>query len=812
MGNHISVSSVSPIALRLAVSSLALLVPAVLIAYEWELEFVDYPTQFRNMSDHSLAVDSDGHPHLAYGKDHLYHAWHDGTEWHFETVDEAPQVGEHASLTLDELGYPHISYYDSNSGSLKYAHKGTAGWQIETVDTYGDVGRYTSISVDPSGWPHITYCRGTYEGVWEGWIARYLRHAYRDALGWHTEVIDTGGGVGDGHSLGIGADGTVHVGYHASGGGLRYARKDSLSWQFEWADEAWSGHKNSLRVDREDCPHIACSTSDGEVHHAYRDPAGWHTEVVASPGEGGYWVSLALVPEGHPRIGYLRGDCCEYAYKDSLGWHIETVDSTCGGARHVSLSLSTSGAPHTVYYGLYDHTLRYAHRDISGWRIEIADREGRVGRHSSLALDASDSPNCAYQDMASGDLKYARKHSSGWSVATVDSVGYVGTHTSIALDQAGHSHVTYCREYEYWYSWTPYVLRYAHHDGLGWQVETVDSTGLFTMTGDCSSVAVDGSGWPHISYRGHYHLRYAYRDTGGWHIETVDTSTAGSSRSTSLALDGVDRPHISYADGTADDLKYAYRDSTGWHTMTVDSVGVVGPSACLALDGNDQPHISYYDWTNRDLKYARRAGCEWCLETVDHLGEVGLYTSLAVDGIDYPHIAYYDSTNRALKYAYQGLRGWTIQTVDDNGFVGKYASIAVPRRGEVHISYYDEGGNDLKYARGRTLVLAEDQPSGFPTTVRLLSVSPNPVTAGEVTVTCSLAGPGSGRAVSLKIYDPLGRLVGTPFSGALPPGTYSVVWDVAGLARTRLSPGVYTLRLETTGPATHDARRLVIVR
>ena len=85
----------------------------------WVIECVDCPKYFEEMSDRSLRLDAAGHPHIAYGSDHLYYAWHDGTTWHLETVDDAPGVGSYASLALDGGGYPHISYYDSTNEDLR---------------------------------------------------------------------------------------------------------------------------------------------------------------------------------------------------------------------------------------------------------------------------------------------------------------------------------------------------------------------------------------------------------------------------------------------------------------------------------------------------------------------------------------------------------------------------------------------------------------------------------------------------------------------------------------------------------------------
>ena len=67
----------------------------------WHIERVDAPKWFEKMTDRSLALDASGHPHIAYGADHLYYAWHDGTSWHLETVDSSCGVGRYAALALD---------------------------------------------------------------------------------------------------------------------------------------------------------------------------------------------------------------------------------------------------------------------------------------------------------------------------------------------------------------------------------------------------------------------------------------------------------------------------------------------------------------------------------------------------------------------------------------------------------------------------------------------------------------------------------------------------------------------------------------
>lgn len=98
--------------------------PNVLLAGAafWHTQTADDLHNFDYPGDHNLALDASGHPHIAYGYDHLYHAWHDGNVWHIETVDGAPSVGSCTSLALDAAGHLHISYRDLINSDLKYAY------------------------------------------------------------------------------------------------------------------------------------------------------------------------------------------------------------------------------------------------------------------------------------------------------------------------------------------------------------------------------------------------------------------------------------------------------------------------------------------------------------------------------------------------------------------------------------------------------------------------------------------------------------------------------------------------------------------
>jgi hypothetical protein len=283
-----------------------LLVARPAVGLEWEIEVVHDGKAFSEMSDRSLRLDTQGRPHIAYGEDHLYYAFHDGAAWQCEVADPSGDVGQYASLGLDGSGLPHVSYLDFTNGDLKYAYRDASGWHTVTVDDEGFVGLYTSLALDGSDYPHISY-QGTYD----------LKHAYRDASGWHTETVDEVEHDGARFtSLALDASGTPHISYCAV---------DEYLWDYH-------------------------------VKYAYHDAAGWHTETVDTAGKCDYeyddqHTSLALDGTGDPHISYFhyKNHELRHAYRDASGWHTEAVESPCGPVAWASLVLDGSGWPHIGY-------------------------------------------------------------------------------------------------------------------------------------------------------------------------------------------------------------------------------------------------------------------------------------------------------------------------------------------------------------------------------------------------------------------------------------------------------------------------------
>jgi len=466
-------------------------------SFGWLVECVDCPKYFTSMTDRSLRVDTAGHPHIAYGGDHLYYAWHDGSTWYLETVDDAPGVGSYASLALDGSGYPHISYYDDANHDLKYAYRDASGWHILTVDSEGEVGEDTSLAVDGNGYPHIAYVDDTNSD---------LKYAYRDASGWHKERV---------------ADVTYNP-------------------------------RPSLALTGAGSPRISYSDYVGLwIKYAYRSAYGnWLTLNVDAVGTGGGSSSLAVDGDGHPHISYYSGagfEQLEYAYQDASGWHWETVDSEGRVGTSTSLALDGSGYPRVSYYDGTNADLKYAYQDASGWHTQTVDSGGSVGLYTSLALDGAGLPHISYYDGTNADLKYAYQDASGWHMQAVDSRAEPGWGTSLALDGGDYPLIGY-------FDWTNGDLEYAYQDASGWHIQTVDSEG---SVGRYPSLALDGGGYPHISYLDgtNTDLKYAYSDASGWHTETVGLQGTVDGH-TSLALGGdvtlsIDDPE------TSDEVDYS---------------------------------------------------------------------------------------------------------------------------------------------------------------------------------------------------------------------------------------------------------------
>ena len=154
---------------------------------------------------------------------------------------------------------------------------------------------------------------------------------------------------------------------------------------------------------------------------------------------------------------------------------------------------------------------------------------------------------------------------------------------------------------------------YAYKNSAGWQFELVAGNWCFLP-----SLQLNSSDNPIITcFMGPTirTLLYNYYDGASWHSETLNTYTSWLTHS-SLELDSSELPHVSYT--YEGDLMYAFMDiDNTWHYEAVDTIGNVGLSSSLSIDQNDQPHIAYFLDSNSNLNHAYWDGYNWQIEVVD---------------------------------------------------------------------------------------------------------------------------------------------------------------------------------------------------
>ncbi|MDD1703241.1 MAG: PKD domain-containing protein, partial [Methanoregula sp.] len=251
-----------------------------------------------------------------------------------------------------------------------------------------------------------------------------------------------------------------------------------------------------------------------------------------------------------------------------------------------------------------------------------------------------------------------------------------------------------------------YFLKYAAWNGTGWSKETIDHGG---DTGGHTSLALDSLGNPGISYYDGIQkdLKYASWNGSAWEITVID-SAGNVGYYTSLSRDSHGYPGISYYSATSMHLKYAAWNGSSWTISTVDPENKGGSYSSLALNSRDYPGISYFSTGQKSLKYASWDGSAWNCEVVDSIGSGGGYTALRFDHNDNPCISYFDSTSADLKYAVKTGNFWTIVTVDSTGSAGTYSSLALDRNDLPHISYQGTTvSNRLMYAKSLPPVVSD---------------------------------------------------------------------------------------------------------
>jgi hypothetical protein len=350
--------------------------------------------------------------------------------WHTAKVDDVQLFGEAGwggPALANSASGRHVAY-----GSTAEVHYGgclsacglAGAWSPVGLGIGGRAGFEPSMVVDGTGGLHLLYGAGGTVGGWLGYSV--CAAACTDSASWTTvfvvqerEIVSS--------SLGVGADGAVHVAFQDSAqGGVTYGHCSSDCIQVgNWTLQPITSGIVAME------PSLALGPG-GEVHVSYSDFTGQHlsyatctdhcttaaswTTVAVNPESGaGRSPSIVAGPDGTLRISWydesardLRFAVCRESCTSSSGWLGMAVETDGDVGREPSLAVDAQGRAHVAYYDFQRGALRYATcsttcESQAAWRTVEADGDGDVGRSPALTVDAQGRIVIAYMDYTTGN-------------------------------------------------------------------------------------------------------------------------------------------------------------------------------------------------------------------------------------------------------------------------------------------------------------------------------------------------------------------------------------------------------------------------
>lgn len=372
-------------------------------AASWNFETLDggATTGGRVDSDvgqYSSTVIFAGGPHTFYrdAEDgYLRHGWWTGAKWAYETLDgnsnsggrKLADVGTDVKAVLFG-GAPHVFYYNVTSGDLRHAWWNGLEWSYETLDSTNDVGTDITV-VNYAAGPHVFYYDVTNGG---------LRHAWWDGLRWGKETLDgamsPGGGGRVADDVGQWGAALIYAGgphifyYNDTESTLRHAWWTGLAWGFETLD-GLGGPNPGRTVDSVGSdvsvivynggPHVFYyDITGGDLRHAWWTGSTWGFETLDGDrtvggrmdSDVGTYTS-AILYNGNPVVFYSTGGSdpqdLRHTWWTGAAWGFGTLDgspsamsASSGDVGSDGSALLYGGQPHFWYYDAGSGNLRHA--------------------------------------------------------------------------------------------------------------------------------------------------------------------------------------------------------------------------------------------------------------------------------------------------------------------------------------------------------------------------------------------------------------------------------------------------------------------
>ena len=255
-------------------------------------------------------------------------------------------------------------------GDVVYSTNEAGGWDTtELYDGNGaaaDASNSVSIGIDSAGDVHIAYAVG---GAAE--------HASNATGDWVSEIVDGGWSTAYVSVVIDDAD-VVHMAY--GWGGLSYATNAGGLWSTERVSDGRSAWP-SLGLDADGDVHIAFYASDDHsLEYATNAFGAWDVAVVDTDDDTGSYPAIAVDSSGASNIAYLLttsggGSAYDLRYaSDWVGvWRTETIDSDAYSGEYASMAIDDEDVVHVAFHDISNGDLRYARRSTEDGRDNDCD-------------------------------------------------------------------------------------------------------------------------------------------------------------------------------------------------------------------------------------------------------------------------------------------------------------------------------------------------------------------------------------------------------------------------------------------------------
>jgi hypothetical protein len=443
----------------------------------WQIAVVDSTVASGQYA--SLSLDTGDRPHIAYVSDgDVRYARHDGSAWQFDTIPVAFSQAERTVLALDVNDDPHLIWNVFPTGNVWYGRRQGGGWQTGLAANTPVAGGQ-DLAVDADLRPHISYYHSDYGD---------LRYAVLDEP-WRIQVLDTPGLV-ERPSLALPVGGynrPPELSYYKPPAGLlRHAAWENGLWQLTGIDFiSAAGADPSLAIGNDGRPRVSYYDADSQqLRYAAGTSSGWISEVADTVAGTGRFSNL-LLQGARPDIVYWDDNVRRIrlarwnALSQSWSYTVNLAGPPAGpGSGYLAAARLSDGRITVSYFQATGGQLRLATWNGESWTDSlVATGLAAAAPYHALAVDAVENePAVAYYQPATQQIVYAFRQGAAWQTETAAAGvnGLTGLALQLALDSHRQPRISYAAADSLWLA--------SGQDGA-WRRELVYKEANLTLNG-----------------------------------------------------------------------------------------------------------------------------------------------------------------------------------------------------------------------------------------------------------------------------------------------------------------------------------------